>query len=567
MYVDRLEYGIRNRLSADEFIQLCQEDRLPVSQAKTHIELYQELVRLEKDKKNGVWARIIKNSFAPLFIGKVDVVCGNPPWIRWGYLPEEYRNKTKPLWEQYGLFSLSGAEAQLGSGEKDISQLFTYACIDSYLSPRGRLGFVITQTVFKAKGQAQGFRRFRIGEAESFKVDSVDDMVALKPFEAGNLTVTFTAVKGKRTTYPVPYRVWSTPRGESIDPSQEYSTVKAHCHVEEQSARPLPGDDTNPWMTAKPEEMQAITESLGTPKYTAERGAGTDPYTIFQVRPLKKLSNQKVLIENHFDAPRAKVHVPPTEAAVEYALLYPLIRGGDIDRWNPITRVWVLMTQNPETRLGYERATMLSKYKGAFDYISRFERELRARRSNFVRKLMERSAFWAMYGISENTISAHKVVWRRMGARLVTAVAQADSVFGLKAKWQVPSDTVTYVACGDDDEAHYLCAIMNSTPIRRTVMSYSPSGRGFGAPAILQHLAIPKFDPQKSMHRDLANISRTAHTAARRGEETAGNQEAVDELTTKLLGITRVALDSMRHSLATLEKNVATEDDGQGDDQ
>ena len=171
-----------------------------------HVELYNELVKLDEANKNGVWARIIENAFAPLFVGRVDYVAGNPPWVRWGYLPKEYREASVGLWKKYGLFSLRGFEARLGSGEKDLSQLFVYACIDNYLARGGRLGFLITQTVFKAKGQAEGFRRFRLGlTGDIFAIVSVNDFSKLKPFEgASNLTVSFVAEKGKTTKYPVP---------------------------------------------------------------------------------------------------------------------------------------------------------------------------------------------------------------------------------------------------------------------------------------------------------------------------------------------------------------------------
>jgi len=37
-------------------------------------ELYKKLLILEKEGKNGVWISIIRNYFAPLFIGKFDYV-------------------------------------------------------------------------------------------------------------------------------------------------------------------------------------------------------------------------------------------------------------------------------------------------------------------------------------------------------------------------------------------------------------------------------------------------------------------------------------------------------------
>ena len=144
-----------------------------------------------------------------------DFVVGNPPWIAWDNLPDDDRQATKPLWERYGLFSLSGNEARHGGGKKDLSMLMLYAAADRYLKPRGRLGMVITQTLFQTKGAGDGFRRFRLGhDGPPLRVLRVDDMVALRPFgDASNWTSTIVLEKGAATEYPVPYFKWEE-RGE-----------------------------------------------------------------------------------------------------------------------------------------------------------------------------------------------------------------------------------------------------------------------------------------------------------------------------------------------------------------
>jgi hypothetical protein len=51
--------------------------------------LYQRLLDLHKEGLNGLWARIIKNAFMPLYLGQFDYVAGNPPWVNWENLPLE----------------------------------------------------------------------------------------------------------------------------------------------------------------------------------------------------------------------------------------------------------------------------------------------------------------------------------------------------------------------------------------------------------------------------------------------------------------------------------------------
>jgi hypothetical protein len=175
---------------------------------------YNEILTLEKEGKNGIWARFLKNAFAPMIAGKFDYIVGNPPWIRWGYLSQEYRKATLPLWENYGLFSLKGHAARLGGGEKDFSMLFTYAAIDYYVKDNARLGFLITQEVFKSKGAGEGFRRFKLGDKESFKVIKAHDLVTIQPFEgAANKTAMIVVKKDDVTIYPVPYTVWTRKKG------------------------------------------------------------------------------------------------------------------------------------------------------------------------------------------------------------------------------------------------------------------------------------------------------------------------------------------------------------------
>ncbi len=143
-----------------------------------------------------------------------DYVVGNPPWIAWDNLSDEDRQATKPLWERYGLFSLSGRDARHGGGKKDLSMLMLYAAADRYLKPGGRLGMVITQTLFQTKGAGDGFRRLRLGaDGPPLRVLRVDDLVALRPFgDAANWTSTIVLEKGAATEYPVPYFLWGEER-------------------------------------------------------------------------------------------------------------------------------------------------------------------------------------------------------------------------------------------------------------------------------------------------------------------------------------------------------------------
>jgi len=200
-YAEVLEWCVSNRYDGDEFLARCIDEGLPVSEERLHRALYEQLRGLDAENKNGIWARIIKNAFAPLFIGKVDFVAGNPPWINWESLPSDYRQSTASLWQKYDLFRHKGYKAKLGGGKDDLSVLMTYVAHDHYLKEGGRLGFIITQSVFKTKGGGEGFRTFeyQTGNGKYFlSVVSVNDLSNLQVFEgATNRTAIFVCEKQK----------------------------------------------------------------------------------------------------------------------------------------------------------------------------------------------------------------------------------------------------------------------------------------------------------------------------------------------------------------------------------
>ncbi|MCD5390941.1 hypothetical protein LR007_03660, partial [candidate division NPL-UPA2 bacterium] len=88
-------------------------------------------------------------------------------------------------------------------------------------------------------------------------------------------------------------------------------------------------------------------------------------------------------------------------------------------------------------------------------------------------------------------------------------------------------------------EAHYLCAIINSNPVREFIKSFSSAGRGFGTPSVMEHVGIPKFDAQNSLHKKLAEISKKCHQfkAESREKEIEKLEKENDELVKSLFQV------------------------------
>jgi methylase of polypeptide subunit release factors len=497
---------------------------------------YNDILQLEKQGKNGIWARFLKNAFAPMIAGTFDFVVGNPPWIRWGYLSQEYREATLKMWKEYGLFSLKGHAARLGGGEKDFSMLFTYVVINYYLAKGAKLGFLITQEVFKSKGAGEGFRRFQLGDREFLKVIKAHDLVSVQPFEgAANKTAAIILKKRAKTSYPVPYTIWNRKKGVGKIPTDiSFQEALRLLQKEKQIAQPI-GTLTGSWQTIA-ENQKGLCLIQGKNSYQARRGAETDPYGVFLVEVLQVLSSGDLLIRNL--AGLGKKKIQQVQERVEQELIYPAVRGSDIARWKVNSHIFVLMVQDPNKREPYPESLVKKEWPRSYSYLTRFRPEFLSRGSKSARHLAERTAFYAMFGIGSYTIAPYKVVWKGLANDIfATVISQTKTVFGYKII--IPLKTTSLFATDSENEAHYLCAIINSRPVREFIKSYSSAGRGFGAPSVMNHVGIPKFQPKNKLHQKLTQLSKTLHELKTKDEldEVARLEREVDRLVYRLFNI------------------------------
>ncbi len=346
-YTDELEHCVRNGYAEDEFINRLKGERIPVESQELHKVLYGQVLKLKKQNQNDIWARIIKNSFAPLFTERVDYVIGNPPWIRWENLPEDYRDSSKHLWEKYKLLTQTGWKAKVAAGKVDMAIMFVYVGVDSYLRTSGRLGFVITQTVFKSKGGGEGFRAFELGDGKTFAVEQVDDMSECQVFEgATNRTAVVTIKNSARTVYPVSYVRWMPNGLKRIPQEFSLSETKASVSLQDLKASPsVPADLRSPWLTLGEGLPNIATKVSGISAYRAREGLNTGGANgVFWLGSVEKSSSGTLLATNCYNIGKKKV--PERTGAVEERLVFPLLRGRDVEAWKAIPTLHILLTHD-----------------------------------------------------------------------------------------------------------------------------------------------------------------------------------------------------------------------------
>ncbi len=432
-----LEEYVSVDFETDVFLARCRQeipDLEGAEQADAVLtELYEKLRDLHRQGMDGIWARVLKNAFMPLFLEPFDYVVGNPPWINWESLPQGYRQQVAPLWQGYALFQHKGFDAILGKAKDDISALMTYVAADRYLKEGGKLGFVITQSVWKTAGAGQGFRRFRIGEkGPHLRVLHVDDLSTLQVFEgASTRTSVFVLQKGAATRYPVPYTYWKkTTRGRGLDYDSTLEEVLAQTRRLHFEAAPVDArDPTSAWLTARRKALEAVRKVFGKSEYKARKGITAPRNGIYWFEVLATRPDRFIIVRNVTEGAKYKVESITVE--LEPDLVYPLLRGRDVQRWQATPTYHILLTHHEGDRLNaIPEKEMQQHYPKSWAYLKRFEDDLKETalfRRYFTRKkkngmVVETGPFYSMFNIGDYTFAEWKVVWREQAKELTCAV-------------------------------------------------------------------------------------------------------------------------------------------------
>lgn len=492
-----------------------------------------------------------------------DFVVGNPPWVGWETLPPDYREQLKPTWLRHGLFPHRGMAAILGQGKKDLSILMSYAASDRWLKSSGRLGFLITQSVFKNAGAGKAFRHFQIGgpAGVSLGIDRVDDMSDFQPFEeASTRTAVFTWTKGQQTEYPVPYELWQkTTQGRRIAQDAALDDVKAATRRLLMQAEPVSEDDiSSAWLTLRQGSHAIVRRMLGESPYRAYEGVNTGGANgVYWVQVLGATHDQRLLVRNLTAGTKRKVR--EIEATIEADRVFPLLRGREIRRWAASASASIVMVQDPERRQGVDLSTLIADTPLTYQYLQGFEAELRNRaafRRYFQRQVQGRpvdtAPFYSMFNVGEYTFAPWKVIWHRMVAPIDAAV-----VGRVEGKPVLPQETHAFVPCETADEAHYLCGIINSRLFNFAAHSYSQAGgKSFASPHILQHIRIPLFQPGNDRHQQIARLAASLHQNAGPASQQQG-QHREDELNAAVAtvwGLSASEAEHLREEYSQLNK-------------
>jgi len=524
--LDEVRTCLENKCNPSDFIQRLKLYNIDSTDFDILLDLFNKLLDLERQGKDKVWVSILRNAFAPILKGKFDFVIGNPPWVNWESLPEQYREISKGLWEKYGLVEIKG-KTGLGKVKKDLAMLFLVRSFDRYLKEGGKLGFLITFTVFKSQAGA-GFRGFL---AMNTKIHVIHDLVTLMPFESatnrtgaviiekvcdhdkskGSERKEITEVQRSNMS-GIRHIVWV---GKQVDPDMPIEEVRKTTRHYEIIMIPLMlNDPTSPWMQVTPNIVNAVRKLIGESHYyEAHEGVNAGLNQVYYVKVLGRAPDGMLIITNPPESGQKKM-VKQVEVKVEPDLVYPLIRGEDVKKWYvEFKDRCVIIPHDQRTAKPISESDMKVKWPFTYHYLENYKNELDNRS---VHKLWGKgNPFYAVYDIGAYTFASYKVVWKRIaGAITGKAVSFASAVVEpIDGKPVIPDDGTILVETETSDEAYYIAGVLNSVIARSIIASYTYELRQ--ETHIIDVINIPRFNPTEEKYKTIVELSKKAHELAR----------------------------------------------------
>ena len=451
------------------------------------------LMKLDKQRRNTIWAYILKNAYRPEFLRqeKVDYVAGNPPWLSYRYMKDEgYKARVKSLTFEHGL--LERDEVKLFT-QMDTSTLFVAHCEREFLKPGGSLGMVLPKTVVLPAKQHLAFQRKGFSE--------VHDFTGVEP------------LFNVRTCMVVRH----TPYGASNVPRFSYCGKMPRRNLSLADARPILkcNNDTVSFDGVSGEYSPYYDRFLN--------GATLWPRCLVFVEPVKgaqlnlKTPFLKTADDTYEESKKEwKLRV---EGLVEREFLFGTVLAKDLIPF-VLRKLSLIVLPLIETSHGdlkmIDSATALGEqFQHAHDWFMQAETIWRKGRKDAGYEFSD----WLNY---QNKLTAQSlsepfiVLTNKSGTNLCAAMLsppETKKIGRLSIKGFVAENVTYRYYAESEDEANYLVGILNTPFVNEAIKPLQPQGL-MGERDIhrrpFEACDIPLFDPRNKLHLQIAKISADA---------------------------------------------------------
>ena len=461
-------------------------------------------------------------------IGSFTDLIGNPPWISWEHISPNYKKKMKTTFlDEYLLFENKGIESRLGLGHDDICVAFLIICADRFLTNDGKISLLLKHSIYQGEAH-ETFRKLSIkkaGKEHLLKLENVVDLSSGNPFESPGALASIASLSiGSKTKFPVPFRKYhmNSLNGNHVD--IELKAFLDNCTYEDLKLMPSDANNTSlPWMIVK--EGENVHQS-GENQYPIRHGYVNDLTSLFFVEIESRKTNS-ILIK-----PSNSGHKKVNEITyeIEANKVYPCLKAKHIKKWKITGHNYIIVpqkkyTENNEDALKKENPLLYS-------YLLAHKNLLLERKSIHIRK----EPFYSTFGVGDYTFSLYKVFFNAMGSLSQSFVvgSEASSKF-LDKKLLIPHNNINCISLNSEDEAYYVCGVLNSKWVADYVKSRIGKSKYPWSNKMMERIPVPLFDNNNKVMQKICKLSKKIHFLARENKKYNMEEASLNSNVHKLL--------------------------------
>ena len=488
----------------------CQLRKLAKPDADRLTAIAHQIIDLEKNHWNGIWARIIANFSATVAIGKFHRIIGNPPWIDWKSLPTGYRDTIKALCVEKKLFSGAG---RTGGINLNVCALIAHVAAVNWLEQSGTLAFLMPREL-AVQPSYEGWRG-SVGGVGCRLTEMHDWTEAGHPFEPVREDfMTFVLKRTKATAADV--KCWAYTKLEKrakpwlwLDLQEAEAKLRKTRHY----ARSLVPGKTALTFAETRAELDEFALITGACDYIGREGIEFYPQELMMFRYLRKGPTKNTVFVENFQGVKSKYKIPRQEILLETKFLFPLVKGPFITpyEYEQNEHLVAFPYRESDPHRPIDRTTLHRESPLLLAHFIKFQKQLSSQTA-YSDSLRAEGEFYGVARTGPYSFAHTYVAFRDNTRWSACVVTDKLMPWGGSKRYLFQNHAVSMCERSDrqfinEDEAHYIVAILNSEIVYKFIHSSSDE-RSF---KIRPPIFIPRYSSQIADHVALSQLSKEAH--------------------------------------------------------
>lgn len=358
---------------------------------------------------------------------KTDILIGNPPWVNFADLDENYKEKIKHFFIDFGLVR-NKIDLLLGNSRIDLATLVITKILYSNLKENGKAIFFLPLSIFQNDGANQAFRNYNI-RGVNFAVKDILDFNREKIFEnvLGRYGIAYFK-RNREQKFPINYHILKNGKWEAY------------------RAKPL-FNITDPLTVFENKEIEKRLnnfQKILLPKHCKPRqGINTcGANDIFFFNSYKILDKQRVRLTNKLG----------DDITINKKYVFPLAVLPTLTTKNPKPQTLVIIPHF-ENGKPIDLATLKQGIE-LYRYFSKYRTILQNRKGVLINTWIKKGFWWALLGVGKYNFAPYKIIWKAFGESVFTPVIlPPDNYFG---SWQGNQSLHVYIGVSNRQLANQI---------------------------------------------------------------------------------------------------------------